>query len=62
VSDNSGVEDRLKNLGYFKGGLTGGLNDESKAALKRFQKANGLPVTGEPDPETKDALLARHGS
>ena len=62
VDDDSGVEARLKSLGYLKGQLTGGLNDAGKDALKRFQEANGLAVTGEADSATRDALVARHGS
>jgi hypothetical protein len=38
---------------------TGVLDSRTKAALKLFQQANGLPVTGAVDPVTWSALLAR---
>ncbi len=56
----SGVQARLKNLGYFKGEISGSLDDETRQALRRFQREQGLEATGEADQATRDALLTSH--
>ena len=43
-SDVYAIQQRLKDLGYFKGYVSGIYQDDLKYALHRFQKANGLPV------------------
>jgi hypothetical protein len=60
VEYTSGVQARLKNLGYYKGDVSGTLDDETRKAIRRFQRDKNLPVTGEPDQATRDALLAEH--
>jgi hypothetical protein len=52
----SGVQQRLKNLGYNCGGEHGELGEKTKDALKKFQAENGLQETGEPDAATKAKL------
>lgn len=52
ISDTSGVQARLKNLGHYDGELTDTLDGPTKAALRRFQEAQQLPVTGEIDAVT----------
>jgi hypothetical protein len=56
----SGVQARLKNLGYYKGEVTGALDDETRRALRRFQREKGLEESGEADQETRNALTAAH--
>lgn len=58
----SGVQARLKNLGYFRGDIGGSMNDETHEAIRRFQGDHSLEVTGEPDAATRDALNAAHES
>ncbi len=43
------VQQRLARLGYDPGGIDGRLGPATRAAIRRFQKANDLPPTGEPD-------------
>jgi hypothetical protein len=58
----SGVQARLKNLGYYTGELNGQLDDALREALRDYQGNAGLSVTGEPDDATRAALLSEHGS
>lgn len=44
--------------GFNPGGVDGLPGPHTTAALKAFQQANHLPVTGEPDPGTLEALAA----
>ena len=55
----NGARGRLQNLGRL-----GTVNDDDsfKAALRRFQKDNGLTETGELDDATASRLAAKHGS
>jgi hypothetical protein len=56
----SGVQARLKNLGLYQGDLTGQTDEATESAIRMFQQLQGLPVTGEPDDATKQALLQQH--
>lgn len=56
----SGIQARLKNLGYYAGEITGQMDEETGNALSHFQADAGLPVTGELDEATKQALAGRH--
>lgn len=62
VTELSGVQHRLNNLGYACGVPDGELNGETKAALMKFQKDQGLEVTGEPDDATQNKLVEAHKS
>ena len=46
----------LNSLGYCSCKVDGAYGAETEAALKRFQKANGLPETGVPSLETLEKL------
>jgi hypothetical protein len=60
---DSGVKQRLKNLGYDCGPDEEGWSEECVAALKKFQESQqGLNVTGQADQATRDKLLQVHGS
>lgn len=54
------VQDRLvaRGFGAARGDLRGWYHDGTRKAVAAFQKAEGLPETGECDRETLDALLA----
>ena len=57
----SGVQGRLRNLGFPPGPIDGIFGPNTSAALRRFQKAYGLDVTGKPDSNTRDKLAEIHG-
>ena len=59
VEEVSGVQQRLTNLG-FPAGNSGQLDDQTKAALRRFQEAQGLQTTGEADAATRAKLKQIH--
>jgi N-acetylmuramoyl-L-alanine amidase len=60
VDEIPGVQQRLNNLGYDCGSDDGELNEKTIEALKKFQDAHGLPVTGEIDGATKGKLKEIH--
>lgn len=57
----SGIKMRLANLGYLGADITRITDDFLKRAIAAFQSVNGLPVTGEADQATIDALEGAHG-
>ena len=50
------AQGRLKELGDYKGPVTGRRDPATIAAIKRFQAAQKLPVSGRLTPETLKAL------
>jgi hypothetical protein len=56
----SGLQDRLKNLGFYHGEINGQMDDETQDALKEFQSFKGLEATGENNDQTKSALAKHH--
>jgi hypothetical protein len=58
----SGVQGRLRNLGFDCGTIDGNLSPQLEAALKAFQEKHGLTVTGQADEATKNKLKEVHGS
>jgi N-acetylmuramoyl-L-alanine amidase len=61
VSDLTGVQGRLKNLGYYHGNMDGSLDEKTAEALREFQSRHGLEVTGVADEATQAALAELHG-
>jgi N-acetylmuramoyl-L-alanine amidase len=55
-----GIQERLANLGFQCGGVTGKMNARTRGALARFQARNGLPPTGKADPTTRQELKDAH--
>lgn len=60
VESNSGVQARLKNLGYDCGPVDGIVGPKTGAALKGFQSKFNLPVTGKVDDPTCAKLRELH--
>lgn len=60
VDEVSGMQGRLRNLGYYRGPINGQADDETIAALLFFQHDLGLPCTGKCDAATLRALDAEH--
>lgn len=55
------VQQALTAQGYYKGELSGVVRARTQTAIKAFQKANGLPVTGLLDQTTVSAILKSGG-
>lgn len=62
LSDLSGAQARLNHLGYPCGPADGRLGPRTRRALRAFQLAQRLPISGEPDAATRTALQQRHAS
>ncbi len=56
----SGSQQRLCNLGYDCGAADGKLGERTQAALRSFQKAQGLELSGQLDTATRDRLAELH--
>ena len=50
------IQSYLSKLGYHVGTIDGLLGDKTRGAMNKFQKHNGLPVTGEITAELENAL------
>jgi peptidoglycan hydrolase-like protein with peptidoglycan-binding domain len=58
LSDNDmeAVEQALEDKGYDVGRVDGRADDVSRAAIRAFQKDEGIPITGMIDEKTADRL------
>jgi N-acetylmuramoyl-L-alanine amidase len=61
IDEISGVQCRLRNLGFSPGPIDGIFGAKTSAAIRHFQKANDLELTGEPDALTRAKLVEVHG-
>jgi N-acetylmuramoyl-L-alanine amidase len=57
----SGIQGRLRNLGYPVGPIDGQMGPKTRDAIRYFQADESLPLTGEPDGATRARLLKVHG-
>lgn len=62
VSEISGVQQRLSNLGYLGHTSNGVLTEETRAALQAFQEKHGLEANGEITEQTRNSLAGAHGA
>ena len=53
------VQEKLREGGFFLGEIDGAYSTELAAALGRYQIRNGLPITGQLDLETSNALSVK---
>lgn len=60
ISTISGVQARLANLGLYAGSIDGSISQLLADALRVFQSAHRLRVTGQTDAETQRCLEAVH--
>ena len=56
ASQNKEIQQKLKDLGYYKGKIDGIIGKQSIAAIKYFQRDNGLVVDGIVGPKTAAKL------
>lgn len=61
VSELTGVQARLRNLGCYQGPITGESSPEFELALANFREANGLDAKAGVDDEFRDKLKQVHG-
>ena len=62
ISEVSGVQQRLTNLGFDCGGESGTIGERTASALRGFQKQEVLSETGQIDGATRQKLEEIHGS
>ena len=55
------LQERMKQLGYFDGSITGNYQDKTINAIKKIQKQNGMKVTGRTDEETWNLIFNNPG-
>jgi hypothetical protein len=58
----AGIQQRLRSLGFYFGRVDGEIGDVTAAALRRFQTAKDLGVSGEADDATVSALRDAYGT
>lgn len=61
ITEITGIQARLNNLGFYLGPVDGKMNPDTTEAIKFFQTEHGLKVNGETDQATRDKLLKEHG-
>jgi N-acetylmuramoyl-L-alanine amidase len=61
ITTVAGVQARLNSVGYVCGAVDGVIGSQTSEALQRFQRDEGLEVTGKIDQATTDALQSRFG-
>jgi N-acetylmuramoyl-L-alanine amidase len=61
ITEVSGLQGRLKNLGFYSGEVDGHFGPLTLLALQRFQFAHGLDTTGLFDDALRNRLLEIHG-
>jgi Putative peptidoglycan binding domain/LysM domain len=61
ITEDSGIQARLRNLGLYRGPVDGLQSQEYTDAIKLFQERNKLAQTGTVDQAFKDALEKAHG-
>ncbi len=56
IDEITGIQGRLRTLGYYNGHINGNMDETTKEALQVFQNSYDLEVTGEADAQTKNLL------
>jgi len=62
IDKNSGVQARLRGLGYYNGETSQAVNPETEQAVKDFQEAYNLEPTGQIDDAFRSKLESIYGS
>ena len=58
--DVTGMQQRLANLGYYSGAVSGTIDEDTEGALRLFQEDFDLRVTGQYDAPTRNKLRSVH--
>lgn len=61
VTEITGVQARLRNLGFYEGEIDGKTSEELEQAIKDFQKEKGLDPTGKLDESFRQKLEKAYG-
>lgn len=61
ITEVSGIQGRLRNLGFPIAAISGKMDDSTVTAVKLFQKENKLPETGKADETTRNKLKQVYG-
>jgi hypothetical protein len=61
ITEETGVQARLRNLGFYRGPVDGTMTKEYEEAIKLFQERNKLAQTGKVDDALRSALEKAHG-
>jgi N-acetylmuramoyl-L-alanine amidase len=61
VDEVTGLQARLRQLGYYRGRVDADAGPMTVEALKAFQRKQGLEESGVADAATKDAVVAAYG-
>jgi hypothetical protein len=62
ITELSGIQGRLRNLGLYEGPVDGEMNEELEKAIVLFQERNKLEPTGKVDDSLKGTLQNAHGT
>ena len=62
ITEIAGIQERLRNLGYLNGDISGEMDSATSGAIAAFQKKAGLSENGRVDGATRDELKRAHGS
>lgn len=62
IGETTGVQGRLRNLGFYRGPQDGLYSQALAFSIQRFQQSQGLATTGRLDDQLRQALEAAHGS
>ena len=54
------LQERLKELGYYSGSISGKYDTETQKAMKQFEKANGLSSDGDASREDQVVLFSKN--
>ncbi|MFO0555575.1 MAG: peptidoglycan-binding domain-containing protein [Polyangiaceae bacterium] len=61
-TEDSGIRQRLTNLGIFRRASPPEDAAAYRAAIREFQRQKSLPITGEVDDATREAIVSAHGA
>jgi hypothetical protein len=61
ITEISGIQARLQNLGFYDGSVDGEMSEELEQAICDFQEVKGLEPTGELDEDTLNMIQQTYG-